>query len=118
MILACMFYLFVFLSAFTVMNMLIGVLCEVVSAVAATEKEELLVNYVKNKVEKIVDELDENGDKRISKTEFEQILGNQMACRALRDVGVDVVGLVDCADTLFVDAHGKMVEELDFGEFM
>jgi len=41
-----------------------------------------------------------------------------MACRALRDVGVDVIGLVDCADTLFVDNHGRMVEELEFADFM
>lgn len=41
------FYIFILLAALTVMNMLIGVLCEVVSAVAATEKESITVQYVK-----------------------------------------------------------------------
>merc|ERR1719384_2373543 len=93
-----MFYFFVLMSAFTIMNMLIGVLCEVVSAVAATEKEELLLSYVKGKVQKIVEEIDEDGDQSISRAEFEHILGNAQACRALQDVGVDVIGLVDGAD--------------------
>ena len=34
-------------SALTILNMLIGVLCEVVSAVAEAEKEKAVVTYVK-----------------------------------------------------------------------
>merc|ERR1740123_1249566 len=52
-ILTTMFFFFVLLAALTVMNMLIGVLCEVVSAVAATEREEMLVGFVNRKVRRI-----------------------------------------------------------------
>ncbi len=38
-VLLWLWILFVLLSAFTVLNMLIGILCEVVSATAAEEKE-------------------------------------------------------------------------------
>lgn len=48
-ILPFLFFIFVLLGAFTVMNMLIGVLCEVVSAVASTESEEMLVSHVNEK---------------------------------------------------------------------
>merc|ERR1712232_67574 len=41
------FFIFVLLSALTVMNMLIGVLCEVVSAVAASEREEADITELK-----------------------------------------------------------------------
>merc|ERR1719162_723007 len=51
---AFVFYIFVLLSALTVMNMLIGVLCEVVSAVASTEKEELTVAFVKEKLQQVM----------------------------------------------------------------
>merc|ERR1719276_54979 len=96
-------FLFVLLSSFTVMNMLIGVLCEVVSAVAATEKEEMLVTYVNEKLQKVVSLLDADGDNTISKREFMQILDNIDAVRCLQDVGVDVIGLVDFADFIFED---------------
>ena len=44
--------------------MLIGVLCEVVSAVAAIEKETLTVNFVKEKLQEIIKTsgLDEDGN--------------------------------------------------------
>merc|ERR1711904_211462 len=44
----------IFLASLTVMNMLVGVLCEVVSAVAATEKEELAVHFVRSKISQIL----------------------------------------------------------------
>mmetsp|Transcript_140864 Transcript_140864/g.357866 ORF Transcript_140864/g.357866 Transcript_140864/m.357866 type:complete len:772 (-) Transcript_140864:154-2469(-) len=112
------FWLFVLMAALTVMNMLVGVLCEVVSAVAATEKEENLVSFVKGRVWKIVEEIDQDGDMSISKNEFKQILENVHACRALQDVGVDVIGLVDFAETIFEDENGREKESLSFPDFM
>merc|ERR1719335_1087701 len=47
-------FLFIGLSSMTVMNMLIGVLCEVVSAVADKEKEEIMTETVSAKMLEIV----------------------------------------------------------------
>merc|ERR1711971_295093 len=47
-VLVLLFYVFVLLSALNLMNMLIGVLCDVVSAVASTEKEAITVGKVKD----------------------------------------------------------------------
>ena len=47
----------------------IGVLCEVVSAVAATEREGLLVKYVHAKLRKVMALVDCDGDHQISKKE-------------------------------------------------
>ena len=52
--------IFICLAALTVMNILIGVLCEVFSAVATTEKEEILARTVLEKMLKIADALDTN----------------------------------------------------------
>lgn len=127
---AALFFIFVLIAALTVMNMLIGVLCEVVNAVAATEKEEMLVTYVNQKLQRVVSLLDADGGGTISKKEFLQILENTDAVRCLQDVGVDVIGLVDYADTIFeddtigcgddddIDEEDREAVELDFGRFM
>lgn len=126
LLIAGVFFVFVLIAALTVMNMLIGVLCEVVNAVAATEKEEMLVTYVNRKLHQVVSLLDEDGGGTISKKEFLQILENTDAVRCLQDVGVDVIGLVDYADVIFEDegiedeGDGEEKEdiELDFARFM
>lgn len=96
-------YAFIFLSALTIMNMLIGVICEVVSAVAATERESLSLGFVRDRIHQLICETDadKDNDQMISKEEFSQLLVTPKAITILQDVGVDVVGLVDLKDTLF-----------------
>lgn len=103
--LRALFLIFILLASLTVMNMLVGVLVEVVSVVSSVEKEQLQVNYVKSRLTRILDDfaLDANSDGKVSRAEFEMLLGNPEAARALRDVGVDVIGLVDYHDFLFAD---------------
>merc|ERR1719433_1547615 len=52
----------------------------------------------------------------ISKAEFMQLLNNKEAVRILKEVGVDVVGLIDYADTIFETDH--FTEELEFSDFV
>lgn len=116
-------YVFILLAALTVMNMLIGVICEVVSAVAATEREHLSLGFVKEKINELMTQsgADENNDQMISKEEFLNLLQNQKAVSILQDVGVDVLGLVDFADTIFEPDLGQEEGEerlLDFASFM
>mmetsp|Transcript_137201 Transcript_137201/g.273817 ORF Transcript_137201/g.273817 Transcript_137201/m.273817 type:complete len:744 (-) Transcript_137201:47-2278(-) len=116
-------YVFILLAALTVMNMLIGVICEVVSAVAATEREQLSLGFVKEKINELMTQsgADENNDQMISKEEFDKLLQNQKAVAILQDVGVDVVGLVDFKDIIFEpDTMQEEGEEklLGFADFM
>merc|ERR1712066_453791 len=90
--------IFICLAALTVMNMLIGVLCEVVTSVAATEKLEILATPVSEKLSDIAQSLDQNFDGKISYEEFSQILEMPEALRALQEVGVNPLGLVDFAE--------------------
>ena len=56
------------LFRFTVLNMLIGVLCEVVSAVDAKSKEDILIDYVRETLLKTLTKIDEESRDSISQT--------------------------------------------------
>eukprot|EP00927_Polykrikos_kofoidii_P073260 TRINITY_DN6930_c0_g3_i1.p1 TRINITY_DN6930_c0_g3~~TRINITY_DN6930_c0_g3_i1.p1 ORF type:complete len:626 (+),score=131.73 TRINITY_DN6930_c0_g3_i1:165-2042(+) len=120
-LLEALFFMFILLAAVLLMNMLIGVLCEVVSAVSEIESEEILVSYVESKLTKVMALIDEDGGGTISRDEFNQILDNAEAIDALQDVGVDVIGLVDFSDFIFGDEGEKEEDEeveLTMPEFM
>lgn len=106
---------FILLSSLTVMNMLVGVLVEVVSVVSAVEKEQMTMQHVKDMLLGMLENtgIDEDHNMLISKLEFQHLLLNPTAARIIQDVGVDVVGLVDFLDFIFKDC-----EELSFPQFM
>jgi len=105
---------YILLASLTVMNMLVGVLCEVVTVVSTVEKETLLVTYVKTQLENMLKTsgIDADADGMIAKKEFEALLENPRAAQALQEVGVDVVGLVDFTDFIF--SNGRMLSFQDF----
>merc|ERR1719327_1124268 len=82
-------WMYIALASLTVMNMLIGVLCEVISAVAEEEKESMMVDKVNEKFADIVKELDTSGDGTLSWDEFQMILDFPQALKALESVNVD-----------------------------
>jgi len=94
---------YVLIGSLTVMNMLVGVLVEVVKTVSTIEKETMDVNFVKNHLMSYVEATDEDDDKLISKDEFEALLDIPEAAKALHNIGVDVVGLVDFMDYIFME---------------
>jgi len=98
---AVVFFLFVCLSAITLMNLLIGVVCELMSSVAATEKEERNISIVKDRLSKVLNSIDRDGDGTISEQEFYEMLDNDECVGTLEGVGVDVVGLTDLVDIIF-----------------
>jgi voltage-gated sodium channel len=105
---------YMLLAGLTVMNMLVGVLVEVVGVVSSVEKEGLTVSYVKTRLDTLFTSLaDEDGSRRISKMEFQRLLVKPEAAKIIQEIGVDVYGLVDISEFVFQDDH-----ELDFVEFM
>ncbi|CAE7205045.1 SCN5A [Symbiodinium microadriaticum] len=106
---------YLLLSSLTVMNMLIGILCEVISVVSHVESEEMKLSAVKFSLQRILEETeaDEDGDKKLNRAELELLLKNPKAVRTLADVGVDLLALVDLMDFIF-----EQNEDLTFPEFM
>jgi hypothetical protein len=108
--------IYICLASMTVLNMLIGVLCEVISAVAEEEKESMMIDKVHEKFGAIVEGLDKNCNGMISWREFQKIVTIPEALRALNSVGVDPIGFVDMAEDVFFQ-DGVQVE-LGFEQFM
>merc|ERR1719473_2056278 len=75
------FMVYILLSSFTVLNMLIGVLCEVVSATATGERQKQAVMEVKEKMESVFEKIDVDGSGKVSRDEFDQMKEDKIAIR-------------------------------------
>lgn len=108
-VLSLLLIVFLLLSALTMLNMLIGVLCEVVSAVSRTEGEALVVQYVKATLLNELEQIAKNpAQKTISKAEFKALLRQPRAQEALEELGVDLINLFENSDFIFeVDELGE-----------
>eukprot|EP00928_Gymnodinium_smaydae_P071002 TRINITY_DN54700_c0_g1_i1.p1 TRINITY_DN54700_c0_g1~~TRINITY_DN54700_c0_g1_i1.p1 ORF type:complete len:699 (-),score=132.30 TRINITY_DN54700_c0_g1_i1:116-2212(-) len=108
--------IFVFIATLTILNLLVGVLCEAVSVVATCEKEQLAAELVKHSLSHILAEVDESGvddaDKQISCVEFECLVQRKDFAQAVLDVGVDIHGLCGLSEEVFAD--GKTLSFEDF----
>lgn len=109
-------WLYILLAAITIMNMLIGVLCAVIDAVAAEEKESMMVDAVKEKFGGVVNDLDLDKNGTLSWPEFQAIMVTPTALSALESMNVDCESLIDCAEDFFFDDGDKVA--VTFEEFM
>ncbi|CAK0855606.1 unnamed protein product [Prorocentrum cordatum] len=119
--LVCLLFSFILIATLTVLNMLIGVLCEVVSRVAEKERNDIEVASVTQKLREAVELIDEDGNMRISQTEFAQLLSNRGAVMALKAAEVDPEELVDNMAYIFAKAEaldGEYEPALHFQDFM
>jgi hypothetical protein len=103
---------FILVSSLTVLNMLVGVLCEVVSTVATVEREELAAEHVKSHLLSVLLSNDEDGNQLVSRHEFQEVLLQQQTRNLLVGCGVDIIGLLELTEYIFRES-----EEITFGEF-
>lgn len=102
-----MMLVYVLLSALTVLNLLIGVMCEAVSSVADVHREEDKLEAVKEMVQNTVLPRIPKGSTKLSRDTFRKVLeADDGATQALQGLGVDAIGLVDIADFLFQQDPG------------
>eukprot|EP00931_Biecheleriopsis_adriatica_P026974 TRINITY_DN16311_c0_g1_i1.p1 TRINITY_DN16311_c0_g1~~TRINITY_DN16311_c0_g1_i1.p1 ORF type:complete len:657 (-),score=102.84 TRINITY_DN16311_c0_g1_i1:64-2034(-) len=118
----CLMYVVYVITAITVMNMLIGILCEVINAVAGAEKEALQVRMVRDTLQVCLlgSDVDKDGSGSIDQDEFMSMFTNDTVLSSLEEMGVDPLSLYEFADVIFEDADceadGKMA--LSFPYFM
>jgi hypothetical protein len=117
---AILILIVVIATALTLMNMLLGVLCEVMTNVSQAEKEKMANNFASEQITMALAELDKDHDGCISKEEFEHIITNAKAAQALVSIGVDLEALIEFADFFFQsDKHGETFDHTwPFEKFM
>eukprot|EP00928_Gymnodinium_smaydae_P038324 TRINITY_DN2645_c0_g2_i1.p1 TRINITY_DN2645_c0_g2~~TRINITY_DN2645_c0_g2_i1.p1 ORF type:complete len:582 (+),score=100.45 TRINITY_DN2645_c0_g2_i1:355-2100(+) len=96
---------FILLACITILNMLIGILCEVVSSTAECERLDIMTANLTDKLSSIIATIDVDYNGMISMKEFRSILECPSALEALQSVDVDPIMLVDFADTLFLNVR-------------
>mmetsp|Transcript_29049 Transcript_29049/g.69177 ORF Transcript_29049/g.69177 Transcript_29049/m.69177 type:complete len:745 (-) Transcript_29049:80-2314(-) len=109
--LVALFLVFIFLSHMMVLNMLIGILCDVVHQVALNEKEEAAVAYLKNTLLEILECHDKDNDRQIHRDEFELLMRNPEMHFVLTRFGVNVTDLINLRDVLFEEKSENDDEE-------
>merc|ERR1719506_837178 len=83
------------------MNMLVGILCDVVSHISADSKEEEFSKEVDKQIHRLANILDTDGDGLISKEEFDTMMDDAETAHSLNSLGVDIVGLAHFARFIF-----------------
>lgn len=91
---------FLLIAPLTVMNLLLGVLVEVVRVVATAEQEGRVVRNLKEELHYAKEAMGED-DSTISQEEFINLLQNDQAIDVLQDVGVDLIALVKDPNIIF-----------------
>jgi len=99
---------FCLLSAVTVMNMLIGVLCEVVIDVSSEEKEANAKNKLKSTLFVMLQNLDADNSGMLSKSEVQQMILDPQAVAIMNDIKVDTQYLLDISEMLFADEDSTL----------
>eukprot|EP00931_Biecheleriopsis_adriatica_P041201 TRINITY_DN23578_c0_g1_i1.p1 TRINITY_DN23578_c0_g1~~TRINITY_DN23578_c0_g1_i1.p1 ORF type:complete len:898 (+),score=206.83 TRINITY_DN23578_c0_g1_i1:263-2695(+) len=99
---------FFMLVSLTVMYMLLGVLVDVISAVATSEKQKIEVSYI---VGQLRDEIETMGhsadDMSLTQLEFQNIIMEPGIVKVMTEAGVDVVVLADMLELVFEDINTK-----------
>lgn len=105
---ACFLFLFfTVVSALMVMNMLIGILCEVVTAVATAERDDAAVSFVKHSLLKLLHQFDD-GDGLLDRAEVDEVLGSKNARRVFRELNVDELFVTELLTTLFRNEESRV----------
>ena len=111
--------LYILISAFVILNMLIGVLCEVVSTTTQDENEKTMVLDTQARLEKVYKMMDADHSNTITYDEFKSLCDNKEFQSVFFKIGVETKHFSALASVLFedVERHGK-TRPLTFPEFV
>lgn len=109
-------YCVMFINAITLMNILVGIVVEVISTVAMAERESVKVQWVSDIICQFMGDAD-----RIQRSELVAILCGQHAMSSLKLIGVDAETLMETVDACFKDsrsAKSGLEPTMSFEEFL
>mmetsp|Transcript_42241 Transcript_42241/g.92045 ORF Transcript_42241/g.92045 Transcript_42241/m.92045 type:complete len:371 (-) Transcript_42241:19-1131(-) len=109
------FFLFIFLASMTLMNMLIGIICDVVRSVTESQKEQNELVDMTSKISAMLFSMDADYDGFLSRAGFGKFMHHEGTMKFLHDVGVDVHAVLDEVEGMFLNPNDKIGVE-DFAD--
>ncbi|OLP95090.1 hypothetical protein AK812_SmicGene22832 [Symbiodinium microadriaticum] len=94
------------------MNLLVAVLVEVVGVLATAEQEMVNNKYEMDQMQMALKELDENGDEFITLEEFGKLMDKRNALLAMRELGVDILAIVEAPELIFGQTKVRDINQL------
>eukprot|EP00929_Paragymnodinium_shiwhaense_P046485 TRINITY_DN23669_c0_g1_i3.p1 TRINITY_DN23669_c0_g1~~TRINITY_DN23669_c0_g1_i3.p1 ORF type:complete len:578 (+),score=97.76 TRINITY_DN23669_c0_g1_i3:158-1891(+) len=82
------FLLYILINSFTLMNMLVGILVEVVGNTAEGEKQRVLEEYVRESIKTIFRQMDKDESGRITRAEFLAMRRHKTVMKSLADLKI------------------------------
>mmetsp|Transcript_71620 Transcript_71620/g.132226 ORF Transcript_71620/g.132226 Transcript_71620/m.132226 type:complete len:553 (-) Transcript_71620:150-1808(-) len=104
------FLFFILVSSFTILNMLIGILCEVVAATSEGEQAKTAEMNAKTSVTQLFNKLDRDRDGQITRDEFMSMRKNTKVREALRNLDIQQKHFETYAELLFPDPEDPSTE--------
>jgi len=95
------FIVFVLVSSFTMLNMLIGILCEVVTATSDGERSRATEEHIRSSIANLFEKMDEDQNGTICRKEFLMMKDDREVCEALEDLDVEAKHFDMYADLMF-----------------
>jgi hypothetical protein len=110
---------FILLASLTMMNMLTGVLVEVVSVLSAVEKESMMVSHVATSLRQCMAFLNKDTGVDLTHAEFRHLLVQPEIASIVQEAGVDVVCILEQSDLIFEALHEEDSDgEMSFEKFI
>lgn len=102
------FIIFVLISSFTMLNMLIGILCEVVCATGEGERNKNSEAHVRDAITDLFHKMDKDNNGEIARDEFLSMKHDKNVMKALKELEVEPKHFEMYADLMFaVDESGN-----------
>jgi len=113
--LGVLFFFFLCMAGLCVLNMLVGVMCDVMTTGASERKEALMVANMAVKLQDILTSMFGTFDGYVSQTQFEALVDDEEVIQLLTRVGVDVHSLIEGAEAIYQQCSEQ---GLTFSEFV
>mmetsp|Transcript_6252 Transcript_6252/g.15528 ORF Transcript_6252/g.15528 Transcript_6252/m.15528 type:complete len:626 (+) Transcript_6252:42-1919(+) len=112
--LGTLLFIFLIVTLLTVMQLLIGILVQVVGVIAAAERDSMETTLVRDRLRAMYKDIGD--ESTITSGDFTKLLQERGTAKQLQDIGVDVLGLWDLMSYIFEDgkpiSFSKLLELL------
>eukprot|EP00929_Paragymnodinium_shiwhaense_P087293 TRINITY_DN4751_c0_g1_i1.p1 TRINITY_DN4751_c0_g1~~TRINITY_DN4751_c0_g1_i1.p1 ORF type:complete len:663 (+),score=205.51 TRINITY_DN4751_c0_g1_i1:64-2052(+) len=113
LVIATIFGIFIVLANMTLLNMLIGLLAEVVSETNSQDAEEVACSELRRRIGEVLECHDTHGDQAIDQAEFDLMLSNPTMIQTLAEYDVDIRLVETLRELLFEEKPSGMAEPVE-----